>query len=173
MTDHPAYGTCPACTQGIGVKKNGRLKDHNRKVAAGNMVMTVTCGGSSMEYTEATFFYWDAPRYGGGFGDWKKFPVEVPITMHSLAGEIDDDVVIPLAYYADRHETVLQEWEHDAIRIHAVQLENDRVRLELLQDGTEVLKVETVDNDGAAPRGLALRWVEGAYEEMKAKEASA
>lgn len=162
---HPAYGTCPACTQGIGVKKDGRLKDHSRKVAAGNMQMTVNCAGSGQRYTEDVNFFWEVPRWGG-LGDWKKFPVDVPIVMHALDGTEDSDVVIPLAYHADRHEKVLEEWTADSIQVHAIQLENDRVRLELRQDGTDVLKTEEVDNDGASPRGLALRWVEAAHEEM-------
>jgi hypothetical protein len=166
--EHPNYGTCSTCTQGKGVTKYGRMKEHNRLVAAGSAQMTVRCAGSGKLYAEAMGNFWDASRHGG-LGQWKRFPVEVPITMHALNGEIDDDVVIPLAYHADRHETVLEEWEHDAIRVHAVQLENDRVRLELLQDGTEVLKVETVDNDGAHPNGLVLRWVETAHDEMQAK----
>lgn len=59
VSDHPGYGTCLACTQGVRILKDGRTARHNRKQAYGNVLATVSCLGSREDYAEKLGVFWD------------------------------------------------------------------------------------------------------------------
>lgn len=173
--NHPKYGTCPACTQGKGVSAHGRMKPHKRTVADGNVQYTVECAGGGQYYTELENLYWDAGRFNGSLGAWKKFPVLVPVMMIAIDGTEDGNVGLSMAYHSDKHEQVLKDWDLDSIKVYALQQPPtpnvyDQLKLELRQDGKDVLKSAMVDNDGGSPHGLILKWLEAHSHEQAAAE---
>jgi hypothetical protein len=80
--EHPEYGTCPHCLQAKRITKSGWLPEHKTgyMVYSPSMKATFECPGSGRRYTE----HGDRPKHWDlRAGDWRWFPLEVPVIVRS------------------------------------------------------------------------------------------
>lgn len=154
-TEHPAYATCTGCTQSKGVKKDGRIKRHNRDDGYGSWQMTVECPGSDRPYAEQNREQWDS-----NYGRWKEMPVEISATLH--ADEKQQLFIIEAHAFPDV-KTGFKLFTERGMSLHLHLIERNSYanlyRAELTAADDTIVKTEDVRDDGSL-NGLALRWME-------------
>lgn len=165
MTDHPEYGTCTGCTQGVRLDKNGRTRKHSRKVARGGyMQMTVECSGSYKPYAEAGRMEWDA-----SFGKFVDMPIQVAATLFPFDGgdPVPDFYVEVHCWPSTKAGHVV--FADQEMKIHLYPRDESPigdVTVQLVDVHGAVLKEAVERNDGSI-NGLVLRWMEALGEAAK------
>lgn len=155
--EHPAYATCTGCTQVKGVKKDGRMKVHNRFAGGGNWQATVECAGSNRSYAEANGRFWDAHRSG-----WADLPLKVSATMHDFDGE--QHLTMIESHPLPDAKRGFEIYQAEGYSVHLYLTEKggyaNTYTVELRDASDFAIDAETNISDDGHLNGLMLKWLE-------------
>lgn len=153
-TEHPDYATCTGCTQSKGVKKNGRMKTHNRVDGYGSWQMTRECPGSDRPYAEQNREHWDS-----GQGRWKEMPIEVMATLHT--DDKTEPFIVEVHAFPDvkaGHKLFTERDMSLHLQLLVRNAYANTYRAELHDADGAIVKTAEERDDGGL-NGLVLRWM--------------